>query len=252
MVKGIIIQARMGSSRLPGKMGKVFYDGKSLLDVILDRLQLFSDRVQVIVATSQNEADDFIVNTARRKGIKVYRGSEENVLNRFVEAADHFGIDTIIRICADNPFIQLDFIENLIKSNYESVADYVGYRVNGEVPAIKTHVGFFPELVTKQSLKKLDTSDPEPFYKEHVTNYFYSKENSEFSVEWIDIEYPKEVIKNIRLTIDTEQDFELVNGVYEYLNENEIPFTDEEILEYLYRKPMLTEKMKESIEQNEK
>lgn len=249
---GIIIQARMGSSRLPGKMGKTFFDGKTLLDVILERLLPFSDFVHLIVATSINPADDFIELSAERKGILVFRGSEEDVLARFIDAADQSDIKNIIRICADNPFIQLKYIKQLIKFNNDLAADYVGFRLNGSIPAIKTHLGFFPEWVTLDALKKINQQDLKSIYREHVTNYFYSDENTSFTVKWIDVKYPEDLIKSIRLTIDVEQDFEIADQVYKYLNENNISNSNKEILKYLTNRPVLIKKMKENIAQNEK
>ena len=107
---GIIIQARLGSTRLPGKVLKPFHGDKCILDIILDKLHQASD-AQVIVATSTSKDNDALVEHLERNGELVYRGSENDVLDRFIKAAKEFHIDGIIRICSDNPFIDPDGIK---------------------------------------------------------------------------------------------------------------------------------------------
>lgn len=250
---GIIIQARMGSTRLPGKMGRSFYNGKTLLELILTRLMRLEKKNKLVVATSRHSADDYIAETARNMGISIFRGSEEDVLQRFINAAEQFDIQRIIRICADNPFLQLKYVEQLIDYVPQSTtADYVGFRINGRLPAIRTHLGFFPELVSLKALKQIDTPDLNQIYREHVTNYFYSDGKSNYVVEWIDITYPEEKIADIRLTIDVERDFDVINNLYQHFIENDLPDTDDAILHYLQEHPTIKQKMKESIEENEK
>lgn len=101
---GIIIQARMGSTRLPGKILKRFYGGKTLLETLLDSLHKVAD-AKVIVATSMNENNDLLETFLQKKGELVYRGSENDVLDRFIKAAEANEVDGIVRICSDNPFM---------------------------------------------------------------------------------------------------------------------------------------------------
>lgn len=248
---GIIIQARMGSTRLPGKMAKKFYDGNTLLDVLIERLLPFSKQLPIVVATTEKDIDDFIEETALKKDIPVFRGSENDVLSRFIGAAEQYNIDMIIRICSDNPFIQPRFIQELINVNRELTADYVGFRLNGARPAIKTHLGFFPEMVSLKALESINVSDLNPMYREHVTNYFYMVKN-DFFVKYLDLRYPEEVIQSVRLTIDVEEDFEIANQIYRHFNKHGLEDTDEEIIAFVKNNPFLIKKMKENIERNEK
>ena len=101
---GIIIQARMGSTRLPGKILKPFYGGKTLLETLLDDLHKV-EGAKVIVATSVNENNDKLVTFLKEKGELVFRGSENDVLDRFIKAAEINDVDGIVRICSDNPFM---------------------------------------------------------------------------------------------------------------------------------------------------
>jgi spore coat polysaccharide biosynthesis protein SpsF (cytidylyltransferase family) len=88
-------------------------------------------------------------------GVLVFRGSEEDVMSRFIGAAEENGLETIIRICADNPFIQPDYVRHLMNYNEDLSFDYVGFRLNNNQPAIKTHLGFFPERVELKALKSI-------------------------------------------------------------------------------------------------
>ncbi len=249
---GIVIQARMGSSRLPGKMGLEFYKGQSLMDIVLDRLHSLTQMLPMIVATTEKNADDFIEEISKKKGVPVFRGSEEDVLARFIGAAEQFDLNYIIRICADNPFIQPRFVQQLKNYNKDSIADYVGFRLNRKIPAIKTHLGLFPELVKVQALKSIDNPELTQAYREHVTNYFYSDENQAFSTKWIDQTYPEDVLTNIRLTIDTGEDFVIASRIYRYFREHSLDSTDENIIRYVYENTELIESMSRRIKQNEK
>jgi spore coat polysaccharide biosynthesis protein SpsF (cytidylyltransferase family) len=249
---GIIIQARMGSSRLPGKMAREFYNGKSLLEIVLDRLIPVSESVPVVVATTVKSADDFIEQISKKIGVSIFRGSEEDVMSRFIGAAEENSLETIIRICADNPFIQPGYVRQLINYNEDLLFDYVGFRLNKNQPAIKTHLGFFPERVELKALKSLHGSGVSFHYREHVTNYFYSNLNKNFQAGWIDLMFPEEVIANIRLTIDVEKDFEIADQIYCHFQKNGIEGSSTEIINYVTGKPLLMSKMKENIRKNEK
>lgn len=249
---GIVIQARMGSSRLPGKMGREFYDGNSLLEIVTKRILSASDKMPVIIATTKERKDDYIADTSKKLGVSVFRGSEEDVMSRFIGAAEKYQFNTLIRICADNPFIQPKYIRQLINYNKDLTADYVGFRLNKKKPGIQTHLGFFPELVSLQALKEIHNSNLDSIYKEHVTNYFYSVENERFTVKWIDLTYPQYVLEQVRLTIDVGSDFNISDRLYRYFNEQKIIGNDDEIITYLREHHLILKEMKNNITENEK
>ena len=249
---GIIVQARMGSSRLPGKMGRKFYNGKSLLEIVIERILSASGNLPVVIATTKGSIDDYIVNTSKNSGALVFRGSEEDVMSRFIGAADMYQLNTLIRICADNPFIQPKYIKQLINYNKDLTADYVGFRLNKTHPGIKTHLGFFPERVKLKALKEVYKPGLDSKYKEHVTNYFYSRDNEKYLVNWIELNYPPNVLEEVRLTIDVEGDFVVSDKLYKYLNENGMEGDDVEIIKYLREHPSILREMKTSIIKNEK
>ena len=133
---GIIIQARLGSTRLPRKILKQFYGGKTLLETVIANLQRV-EGAQVIVATSVNPNNDELESFLQERGITVFRGSEDDVLSRFIGAAEENKVDGIVRICSDNPFLDWHGVADLIEKAKTSDADYIGYRIN-DTPSIKT------------------------------------------------------------------------------------------------------------------
>lgn len=250
--KGIILQARMGSSRLPAKMAKKFDDNKTLLEVVIQRVLSVSGNVPVIVVTTGEKEDDFIEDLSKSLGVLVYRGSELDVMSRFVEAAEVYNIESIIRICADNPFLQTHLLVKLLEQKGVSDLFYMGFRLLNSLPAIKSHLGFFPEMVSARALQIIHNQTLDSIYKEHVTNYFYSEANQSFPVKWIDLNYSEEFVKNVRLTIDTEEDFYIANNLYMYFKSNNMNGTDKEIFEKIKRESELLNRMKKIIAKNEK
>ena len=104
---GIIIQARCGSTRLPGKILKVIHD-RTLLDHIIDRLKALQEEAVIVIATSTLPGDDRVEQFCREKGVLCFRGSESNVLSRYYECAREQGFDHIVRLTADNPFVDVE------------------------------------------------------------------------------------------------------------------------------------------------
>lgn len=219
---GVIIQARTGSTRLPSKMVIPFYEEKGILEILIERLKKANITNSIIVATTKSPNDNAIVSLAERHNCLVFRGSEHNVLERFIEAAKSNGIDKIIRVCADNPFLDTNYLKNMIKVFAGSDVDYLCYSLSTGKPTILTHYGFWAEGVSLKALKKVQQLTNEKLYLEHVTNYIYTYE-SDFSLERIKI--PEYIEKtNLRLTIDTQEDFDLAIKVY-----NEVKNKEEEI-----------------------
>lgn len=208
---GIFIQARTGSTRLPNKMVRPFYDGKCILEIILDRFIDNGFKEKTFLLTTTSVGDDRLVEIAESKGIKYFRGQEEDVLDRFVQAAELFQIDSVIRVCADNPFLDIQSINRLIK-NASSEADYYSFKLSNEKPVILNHIGIYAELVKAETLKKVHDSVHEKIYREHVTNYIHT--NPDKFV--VDLEKAPVGYENtdIRLTCDTEEDFKMLQEIY--------------------------------------
>jgi spore coat polysaccharide biosynthesis protein SpsF (cytidylyltransferase family) len=241
----IIIQARTGSTRLPGKMLLPFFKEQSIFDLILERLTRVFGKENIILATTDSSKDDVLADKVKQENIKVFRGSENDVLKRFIDCAEKFHVNDIIRVCADNPFIDTGLMKELI--GCEEAADYISFKI-GERPSIKTHYGFFAERVTLAALKKANAASNEQLYHEHVTNYIYTY-SSDFKIKWLLAPELIAARSDIRLTIDTLEDFETCKEIYSRLPEN---FSYEDVIHVIDNIPGVTQKMTTQIEKNGK
>lgn len=246
---GIILQARLGSTRLPGKILKEFYCGKTLLEIVISNLQKVKG-AKIIVATSVNPNNDKLEAFLKERGITVFRGSEDDVLSRFIGAAESNGVDGIVRICSDNPFLDWHGVADLIEKAKTSDADYIGYRING-TPSIKTHFGFWGEYVTLNALKRVVATIDEKPAHEHVTIHVYSHPD-EYKCEWIECPNFLQGRNDIRLTVDNHEDFENAQNAFASLYEDNPNFGLEDVIEYIDSHKELHESMKKMIANNQK
>lgn len=226
-----VIQARMGSTRLPGKVLKPVA-GKPLLWHIVHRLQK-SKRIEAIaIATSINPLDDAIVDFGAANGVPVIRGPEDDVLARFARAAESLDADIIVRVNSDAPFIDADFIDHLIDAMIEQNGDYVLLEENAET----AHCGVDP--FTRRALDKLMlVAADDPVAKEHVTGYF--KLHPDFVSIARAKPYPKLARSGTRLTIDTPDDFAFAEAVHARLEAKAGEASLADLLLLLDREPSL-------------
>lgn len=247
---GIIIQARMGSTRLPGKILRPFYGGKTLLETLLDNLHKIKG-CKIIVATSDNSNNDDLEKFLSERGELVFRGSEQDVLDRFIKAAEAHNVEGIVRICSDNPFMDWHGIEMLVKKATQSDADYIGFRVNDK-PSILTHFGFWGEFVQLQALKRVAASTAEgtPAH-EHVTYHIYTHPE-DYTCEWITCPSFLQGRNDIRLTIDTLDDLQNALQVYTALKSKNDNFSLQEVVQYLDEHEDIKQAMLKSIDLNKK
>ncbi|WNM20223.1 cytidylyltransferase domain-containing protein [Flavobacterium capsici] len=249
-----IIQARMGSSRLPNKMMLPFYDNKGILELLIEKINQFnnSNRYKIILATSTNHRDNQLAEIAQNNGLLVYKGSEEDVLARFVGAAETFGVDKIIRVCADNPFLDVNELERILTLvNEHEDYDYISFQING-IPSIKTHFGFWVEFTRIEALKKVASLTNDKFYHEHVTNFIYENPNL-FKIKWINTMESLNQRKDIRMTMDTMEDYNNLKELYKqlYFEYKRIPSL-EKIISYVDQNTIFKQKMITEINNNSK
>ena len=202
----IIIQARMGSGRLPGKT-MLPLAGHRMLHHVVARLERAPIAGPLIVATSDQPTDDFICSFTGSTRTLCFRGSEEDVLSRFWGAAHDLDVKYIIRATADNPLVWEGAVAHLGHWIDEIGCDYITY--NPDMPT-----GLGVELFTKKALRKAHKETTDPKHREHVTPYIYMNEEM-FDV--VRISPPKEIQGQFRLTVDTLDDYELMKQVYERL-----------------------------------
>ena len=146
---GFVIQARTGSTRLPNKMLLPFYEELTILDILLKRIKEQSFGFPIIVATSDRPKDKEIIKIAKRNNVFYYCGEENDVLNRFVGAANTYTLDSVIRICADNPFLSMNYLKQLVRKLTDNSSDYISFISKDGTPSIKTHFGFWTEYITR-------------------------------------------------------------------------------------------------------
>ena len=213
------IQARIGSSRLPGKVLLPFYKQQNILDIIIQKLKNNFSNIPIVICTSTDVKNDEIALFCKKNDVQCFRGSEENVLQRFADAATIFNAKTIIRICADNPFLDVEFLKELIQFYEQNQNnDYWSFKNSFNTPVIKTHFGFFAEIVTTKALKKVLNKTDDKLYLEHVTNYIYS--NSEFNIKLKQLPSYLKNRTDLRFTIDDAEDFSLMKELYSCYIEN--------------------------------
>ncbi len=226
-----VIQARMGSTRLPGKVLKPIA-GQPLLWHVVRKLEKSTLIEAIVIATSTNPLDDAIVEFARDQGIVAVRGPEDNVLARFARAAELMDADIIVRVSADAPFLDAGFIDHLIVSLIEQNGDYVLL----EDGAVTAHEGVDP--FTRRALDKLmmDASD-DPIAREHVTGYF--KLHPDFVRIARAPVYARLAREAGRVTVDTPDDLAFIEAIYKRLHAKAGEASLSDLLLLLEREPEL-------------
>jgi len=224
-----VIQARMGSTRLPGKVLRPVA-GKPLLWHIIHRLKASRQIADIAVATTVNPLDEAIVEFGEAHGVTVIRGPEDDVLARFAKAAEMLDADIIVRVSSDAPFLDARFIDHLVISMIEQGGDYVLM----EDGAPCAHEGVDP--LTRRALDKLmlHASD-DPAAREHVTGYF--KLHPNFVRIARAPAYPLLAREGGRLTIDTPDDLAFVEAVHDRLHAKAGEASLSDLLLLLEREP---------------
>ncbi|MFP3903953.1 MAG: cytidylyltransferase domain-containing protein [Armatimonadota bacterium] len=235
MVAGVI-QARMTATRLPGKTLKKL-SGRSLLAWTILSTRACPSIDSVIVATSVNESDDPIVREAWGNGAVVYRGEEDDVLQRYLDAIDDLGLDTIVRICGDAPIFSPWVADGVIQEYHQSGKDYVS----------NTHKETFPygtqaEVFSAEVLKRSAHVTDRPTDHEHVTPALRRRTDL-FSC--LSIVAPEPINRGrYRLCVDTPTDYEAVCEVFESLDhEDDLPPDLVDVVEFLDERDELTDYM---------
>ncbi|WP_342434558.1 glycosyltransferase family protein [Paenibacillus sp. FSL H7-0442] len=221
-----IIQARMGSTRLPGKVSLDLL-GVTVLERVVERIKKVKQINKIVVATTDLTADETIVNLAHKAEVEVYRGSESDVLKRYYEAAVTYNADVIIRITSDCPVIDPVIIDELIKNYIMGSYDYVSNTIERSYPR-----GLDAEVFSFASLEKAHLEAKSTEQREHVTPYIYQNLD-QFSL--LSVTYPKDY-SNYRWTLDTTEDWELIQQIYTYFKDRD-SFDWQDIVELMETRP---------------
>ena len=210
---GVIIQARMGSTRLPRKVLLKLDENESVLDVLIKRMKLSKLINEIIIATTPDKKNYSIIDVAEFHNISYFIGSEDDVLSRYYYAAKKFNLDLIIRITSDCPFVDPKILDDMLKFYINNIFDYVK---NFDE---KTHYtrGFEIELLSINVLEKVHSWAKTPLEREHVTYFIYTHPEL-FTIHTYKPNDLKK-IEGLRLTIDEEDDLIICKEVYKKLKE---------------------------------
>lgn len=227
---GIVTQARMTSTRLPGKV-LLPAGGRTMLEHHVRRLETAG--AQIIIATTVNETDDAIVRTAAELGIPSFRGSEHDVLARFAGAAEAFGLDVVVRVTSDCPLIDGEVVARGIASFREQANPdaYVSNTLERTYPR-----GFDFEVFSAAALRDAAQGATDAADREHVTPYI--NQNRSGRVTMLSIVREGDASR-YRVTLDTGEDFELIRTLIE--DHGAAALSAEGIIEILDRHPELVE-----------
>ena len=223
------IEARMTSSRLPGKVLLTVL-GKPMLHYLVSRLKTVQSIDEIIIATTTNTSDDVIVEFAKSEGVLYFRGSEEDVMARVIGAGEKANADVLVEITGDCPIIDPDIIEQTIQMFLHHEASYVS----------NVHVRSYPDGMDTQvfklaTLKKSAEMTGDTLDHEHVT--LHMRNNPEIFSKVHLIAPPSQSWPDLGLTLDEQQDFELLKSIIEYFHNKNPLFSCLDVIQLLRSNP---------------
>ncbi|KJU82061.1 acylneuraminate cytidylyltransferase, spore coat polysaccharide biosynthesis protein spsF [Candidatus Magnetobacterium bavaricum] len=225
-----VIQARMGSTRLPGK---VLMDlaGFTMLEHLIIRLCGAKNVSYVLVITSTDKKDDEIYTFCYEKNIECFRGSENDVLDRYYKSAKKYNMTNLIRVTGDNPFTDIEELDNLVELHFQKKADY---SINKEETGTDLPAGAGCEVFSFEMLEECWKKGLLPHHREHV-NDFILENMAVYNVCVATVpEYKKR--KNMRITVDTHEDFERAKNILHLIPKPSDKITMQDIIELFDKK----------------
>jgi spore coat polysaccharide biosynthesis protein SpsF len=228
-----VIEARYNSTRLPGKVLMPIL-GQPMLVRILQRLKLARTLDDIIVATTDSPSDDAVVEAMNRAGAHTFRGSEEDVLDRVVKAAEWANADIIVEITGDCPLIDPGLVDKLVGDFLVGGADFVSNILPHTTPR-----GTDVRVFRTSDLAEINRTSKDPADHEHVSLHFW-EHLDKYTCRNVEMDLP-DVVAEIRLTVDTEEDLALVRAIYAGLYETNPAFSLVDVLDYLNANPDLLE-----------
>lgn len=223
-----IVQSRMGSTRLPGKV-LMDIGGHTALARVITRLSRSRRIDEMVVATTAAPLDDEIVTESKRIGVKCFRGSENDVLARYCQAAGAFRANVVVRITSDCPLIDPEIVDQVIEKYVTEKADFACNVLPRSFPR-----GLDSEVFSTTALTKAENLAHEPYQREHVTPVFYERQDL-FRIVSVSAERD---YSRYRWTLDTPEDLELIRAIYSHFN-NSNDFRWREVITLMERLPHL-------------
>jgi spore coat polysaccharide biosynthesis protein SpsF len=222
------IEARMSSTRLPGKV-LLEAAGKPMLERMIERVRRVPSLDGIVVATTINPGDDPVAELARRLGVGVFRGSEDDVMSRVLGAAQAHGVDVIVELTGDCPVIDPGLIERVIEAYRTSGADYCSNVLTRSYP-IGMDTQVFATRILADALGRTD----DPVDREHVSLFIY-RHPELYRLHNVSAD-PRHQRPELRLTLDTPEDLRMLRAVFEALLPEHPEFGLDDILELLNRR----------------
>lgn len=235
MKTGVIIQARMASTRLPGKVAKElpYGSGITVLEQVIRRIKKCSLVDKVIVATTESSLDNIVVKLAKKNGADVFRGESEDVLARYRDAALKYGLTTIVRITSDCPCVDYEMVDRMIRRHLSARVDYTANMLSRTYPA-----GFDIEAFSMSALERLHKLSDLKSDREHVTMYIRNH-LSDFS--YLSVEAPASTRSSgSRVTLDTYDDYVFLCSLYDMLYSRDHFFGFKDVIKVIAEKPWLS------------
>lgn len=217
---GVIIQARSGSKRLPNKIHLPLpkHGNVSVLENVVNRCRQSELIDEIILATTTNKSDDSVEKLGEKMNVSVYRGEEDNVLSRYYYAAKKYDIDTIVRITGDCPFIDYRVIDRLIEEHKKNGNDYTSNTLERTFPH-----GMDTEVFNHSVLSTAFEEATKQHEREHVTPFIYKTNPENYQIQQISRE---EDSSNIRITLDTEEDYMALCALYDQFERDDFSCED--------------------------
>lgn len=243
------IEARMTSSRLPGKV-LMEASGKPLLQILIERLKKSRFIHDIVVATTVNVQDDPIIALANKLGVKSFRGSELNVLERVCGAARSVNAEVLVEITGDCPLIDVGLVDGVIEA---FLAHYPEHRYFSNTGTeISMPWGLDAQAFLAQDLYDINDDNPDKEDQEHVSYRFYRKESGD-KYKPFHIKYTGELNRpELRVTLDYREDYELIKATYEALSPHNPDFTAVDVIRWLDQNPAVRDAAIRVREEREK
>lgn len=232
---GVIVQARTSSTRLPGKvlMELPYGSGVTVLQQVIRRLKRSKRLGDIIIATTTDEADGEIVKLAEKENVRWFRGSTHDVLARYYFAAKESDLDIVVRVTSDCPCIDSEIVDFLVEKHLKAGVDYT---FNG-LPATYPR-GLDAEILKFSALEESYKKAEKDFDREHVSPYIYKTNPKAFRIQTL--KAPANLTDpEIRVTIDTQEDYTLLCIVFDYLYSKNEFFGTEDIIKLFRDRPWL-------------
>lgn len=232
---GAVVQARTSSTRLPRKvlMELPYGSGVTVLQHVIRRLKRSKRLEDIIVATTTDKADEKIVELAEKENVKWFRGSIDDVLERYYLAAKENDLDVIVRITSDCPCVDSEVVDFLVERHLKADVDYSF----NDLPATYPR-GLDVEIMNFSALEESYKRAEKDFDREHVSSYIYKTNPEAFSIQTVkapaDLTDPE-----IRVTIDTQEDYTLLCMVFDYLYSENKFFGAKDVIKLFHGRPWL-------------